>query len=118
MSRNKSCEVFYIIKKDQYLHWILKWYVKSITSTCIPLNPDVLMNNKCKNSKKKQQYLHWLLKWYVKRCTTKNTMFACIPLNLVFLLNNECKKINIYIEYLNDMLNSAQVKLLCLLVYL
>ena len=79
MSRNKSCEVFYIIKKDQYLHWILKWYVKSTTSTCIPLNPDVLMNNKCKNSKKKN---------------------------------------NIYIDYLNDMLKGAQLKILCLLVYL
>ena len=79
MSRNKSCEVFYIIKKDQYLHWILKWYVKSITLTCIPLNPDVLMNNKCKNSKKKN---------------------------------------NIYIDYLNDMLKGAQLKILCLLVYL
>ena len=53
----------------------------------------------------------------LKGTQLKNSMFACISLNLVFLFNNEWKKINIYIDYLNDMLKSAQVKVLFLLLY-
>ena len=34
-----------------------KYLSKSITFTCIPLNPGVLMNNKSKNSKKINIYI-------------------------------------------------------------
>ena len=48
---------FYI----DYLNDMLKKYLsKSITFTCIPLNPGVLMNNKSKNSKKINIYIESL----------------------------------------------------------
>ena len=45
------------LKKDQYLHRIVKWYVAKCTTkntifVCIPLNLMYSLNNKCK----KDQY--------------------------------------------------------------
>ena len=57
---------------------------KSITFTCIPLNPGVVMNNKCKNSKKINIYTEYL-KWYVKKYTSKSIMFACISLTCILM---------------------------------
>ena len=54
-----------------------KYTSKSITFTSIPLNHGVLMNNKCKNSKKINFYIEYL-KWYVKKYISKSIMFACI----------------------------------------
>ena len=73
--------VFYI----DYLNDMLnKCISKSITFICIPLNPGVLMNNKCKDSKKINIYIEYL-KWYVKRYISKSIMFACISLTCVLI---------------------------------
>ena len=45
-------------------------------------------------------------------------MFACISLNPVYSLNNKCRKDQYLHWILKWYVKSAQVKVLCLLVYL
>ena len=74
--------------KPCILYWLLKWYVKKCISkglhSLVYLKPGVLMNNKCKNSKKINIYIEYL-KWYVKKYISKSIMFACISLTCVLI---------------------------------